>query len=110
MPTQTAFRSVHYDFRSRNGFVWPFPGNDAVAPGPFDLDNKGGCPSYLGDGICLAHTTSGAASGRIPLHTVLVCSYEEDDVLGQGQDSGTGFLHDAQQSPAQQCHAAAPSA
>ena len=81
-----AFRSVHYDFRSRNGFQWPFPGQTAEAVGPFDPDNMTGCPSYDGDGICLATTAAGAASGGIPMHTVLVCEYDEADVLGQGQN------------------------
>jgi len=83
-----AFRSVHYDFRSRNGFQWPFPGQTAEAVGPFDPDNMTGCPSYDGDGICLATTAAGAASGGIPMHTVLVCEYDEADVLGQGQNGG----------------------
>jgi len=81
-----AFRSVHYDFRSRNGFQWPFPGQTAEAVGPFDPDNMTGCPSYDGDGICLATTAAGASSGGIPMHTVLVCEYDEADVLGQGQN------------------------
>ena len=86
MTTHTAFRSVHPDFRSRNGFIWPFPGNTAEAPGPFDTDNKGGCPDGRGDGICLATTARAMASGGIPAITVLVCEYDEDDLLGQESD------------------------
>ena len=80
--TRYGFRAVHPNFRSRNNYVWPFPGQTAHAAGPFDADNKGGCPRYDGDGICLATTARGAASGGIPLITVLVCSYGVADVLG----------------------------
>ena len=86
MTTHTAFRAVHPDFRSRNGFVWPFPGNTAEAPGPFIRSNKGGCPDREGDGICLATTARAMASGGIPAITVLVCEYDDTDLLGQEQD------------------------
>src|SRR5574343_91595 len=78
--THYAFRAVHPDFRSRNGYVWPFPGGTATASDP-DPRNTAACPSREGDGICLATTARGAASGGIPLHTVLVCSYTDDDLL-----------------------------
>ena len=77
-----AFRTVHPDFRSSRGYVWPFPGRVAKAAGPF-TDHKGGCPQAVGDGICLATTWQGAASGAIPAITVLVCSYLPSDLLGQ---------------------------
>ena len=79
--TRTAFRAVHPDFRSSRGFVWPFPGGEAVAAGPF-TDHEGGCPQSAGDGICLAHTWAGVASGGIPAFTVLVCEYDAADLLG----------------------------
>ena len=67
-----AFRSVHYDFRSRNGFQWPFPGQTAEAVGPFDPDNMTGCPSYDGDGICLGTSVRQCgSSGRCPQQTRL---------------------------------------
>ena len=76
------FRAVHPDFRSSRGYVWPFPGGVAKASGPFtDTPNKG-CPSRVGDGICLANTAEGMASGRIPAITVLVCAYRPSDLLG----------------------------
>ena len=76
-----AFRTVHPDFQSSRGYVWPFPGRIAKASGPF-TDHKGGCPQAEGDGICLATTWAGAASGGIPAITVLVCSYLPGDLLG----------------------------
>ena len=81
-----AFRAVHPDLRSSHGFVWPFPGKVAKAAGPFDLDNKGGCPSAPGDGICLGLTWRGVTSGSIPAITVLVCSYLPADLLGTEAD------------------------
>lgn len=81
-----AFRSVHSDFRSSRGFVWPFPGQEAVAAGPFTDRHDNGCPAYNGDGICLATTAAGMASGQIPATTVLVCSYDPADLLGTEPD------------------------
>lgn len=79
--TRTAFRAVHPDFRSSRGYVWPFPDGTAEAAGPF-TDHEGGCPQAPGDGICLAHTWAGVASGGIPAFTVLVCEYDAADLLG----------------------------
>jgi len=79
--TRTAFRAVHPDFRSSRGYVWPFPGGTAEASGPF-TGHTGGCPQAPGDGICLAHTWAGVASGGIPAIAVLVCEYDEADLLG----------------------------
>ena len=81
-----AYRSVHPDFRSSRGYVWPPPGKVAKAAGPFDRDNKGGCPSAPGDGICLGLTWQGVASAGIPAITVLVCSYLPADLLGTEAD------------------------
>ena len=82
----TAFRAVHPDFRSSRGFVWPFPGGEAVAAGPFTDRPNNGCPAHEGDGICLAHSWSGVASGGIPAITVLVCDYDPADLLGTEPD------------------------
>jgi len=79
----TAFRVVHPDFASSRGYVWPFPGGRATAPGPIITSNTGGCPEQIGDGLCLAKTWKGAASGGIPASTVLICTYTAADVLGE---------------------------
>ncbi len=86
MKNRIAFRAVRPDFRSRHDFVWPFPGKVAKAPGPFWTDNTGGCPTAVGDGLCLAKTWDGSASGGIPAITVLVCEFREKDVLGEDHD------------------------
>ena len=80
-PMLWAWRVVHPDFTSRDDFKWPFPGNWCEAPGPF-LAHEDPCPGAPGDGVCLAKTWSGAASGRITARAVLVCGYFQSDVLG----------------------------
>ncbi len=81
-----AWRSVHPDFRSRNNYRWPYPGNWATASGPYHTLNNDPCPAAEGDGICLAHTLYGAGSGGIRLGTGLICAYLEPDVLGHDRD------------------------
>ncbi len=75
-------RSVRPDFRSSNGFRWPFPGGVAEAPGPIIAPNRGACPQSEGDGICTAITAYGMASGGIPAITVLITAHAASDVLG----------------------------
>jgi len=77
-----AFRAVHPDLRSRNGFRYPWPGKWATAPGPFITENTTGCPKAEGDGLCVAKTVSGAGQGGIPFRTVLIVGYRPADVLG----------------------------
>jgi hypothetical protein len=77
-----AFRAVHPDLRSRNGFRYPWPGKWATAPGPFITENTTGCPQAEGDGLCVAKTVSGAGQGGIPFRTVLIVGYRPADVLG----------------------------
>jgi uncharacterized protein YjbI with pentapeptide repeats len=83
-----AFRSVHPDLTSTHGYRWPFPGHWAEATGPFTV--AGGmspaCPSAVGDGLCLARTLAGAASGQIKATTGLICAYLESDLLGSDGD------------------------
>ena len=81
-------RSVRPDLRSSRDFRWPYPGQDAVAPGPI-LDHRGSCPQELGDGICTATTASGMASGGLPAITVLLTAHAAADVVG---DTESGKL------------------
>ena len=78
-----AFRSVHPDFHSSRGYRWPFPAKWAEASGPFVKENTGPCPDAEGDGICVASTYRGMASGGIPAITLLLCAFAEKDVLGE---------------------------
>jgi hypothetical protein len=81
-------RTVWPDFTSSNGYRWPFPGGVAEAPGPI-LDHRGSCPQQPGDGICVATTAAGMASGGIPADAVLLTAHRTADVVG---DSGHGKL------------------
>lgn len=80
-----AIRSVHPDGRSKYDFRWPFKGK-VEAPGPFIASNKDGCPSQIGDGICLARSWRGMASGPIPAVTLLLVAYSSANVLGRTDD------------------------
>jgi len=75
-------RAVHPDFRSSRGFRWPWPGGEALAPGPIVESNAGACPEQEGDGICTALTAQGMASGGVPAVTVLVTAHATADELG----------------------------
>ena len=84
----TAWRAVHPDLRSSNGFRWPFPDKKAVAPLPegFEFTRGNPCPGFVGDGLCLAKTWAGAASGGIPAITCLEVTYKPEHVLGEDAD------------------------
>jgi hypothetical protein len=87
-----SMRAVRADFRSRDGFRWPWPGGVAKAPGPI-LRHRDSCPRYVGDGICVATTARGMASGWIPAITVLLTAHAEAHVVG---DSELGKLRVAE--------------
>jgi len=84
----TAWRAVHPDLRSSRGYRWPWPGNEAVAPLPEgkEFTRGGPCPEFPGDGLCLAKTWRGAASGSIPAITCLLVEFDPADVLGEDDD------------------------
>ena len=76
------WRAVHPDLRSRDGYRYPFPGQWADAGGPI-LGHTDACPRAAGDGLCVAKTWRGAASGGIPATTVLLVGYDQADVYGE---------------------------
>lgn len=76
------FLAVRADFTSTHGFRWPFPGKWTDADGPFCADNTGACPRSIGDGICVATSWAGMASGDIPALNILLIGYREADILG----------------------------
>ncbi len=88
MTTRTAWRACHPDLRSSHGYRWPFPGQEAVAPLPDGREFTRGepCPQFKGDGLCLAKTCAGAASGAIPAITCLTVEFDDADVLGEDAD------------------------
>ncbi len=83
MTIRTAWRVVHVDFTSSRNFTWPFPGGTVETPGPYTYGAA--CPSAPGDGVCLAKTWRGAASGGIPAHLALIVEYDNADVLGEDE-------------------------
>ena len=88
MTTRIAWRACHPDLRSSYGYRWPWPGNEATAPLPDDREFTRGdpCPRFIGDGLCLAKTWRGAASGSIPAITCLLVEFDPGDVLGEDDD------------------------
>jgi hypothetical protein len=77
-------RAVRADLRSSRGFRWPFPGQWADAPGPI-REHRGSCPIAVGDGICVATTVAGMASGGITARTMLLCAFSSDDIVGDSE-------------------------
>lgn len=81
-------KSVHADLITTKRFKYPFPGNWAVASGPF-LNHKGSCPEDVGDGLCVATSWQGMASGGITARTLLLVAYASTEMLGDDeQDQG----------------------
>src|SRR5947208_163091 len=61
-------KAVHADFESSHGFIWAFPGGRSTSP---KKPRRGGpCPSFDGDGLCVALDAVGAAQGGHVLSTV----------------------------------------
>ena len=79
------WKAVRADLTSLRQFQYPARG---WACGDFDVrrSNHGPCPTAAGDGLCVALTFKGAASGGISAHTGLVVGYYPEDVLGADID------------------------
>ena len=84
------WRVIRPDFRSRDGYRWPYPGNWAESPDDGrDLtpDHPGeACPSWTIGGLCLARTWSGSRSGGVSTHVGLIVAYHPHDLLGSDDD------------------------
>ena len=78
-----AIKSTRPDLTTYGGYRWPYPGRWAEATDP-DPAHTGACPSRPGDGLCVAWTWAGMASGGIPARTLLLVAYAAGDVLGSG--------------------------
>jgi hypothetical protein len=79
---ELAWKVVRPDGRTRGDFRWPFKGAVKV-PKSKVLPHRGACPEQGGDGLCLAKTWAGAASGGLPAITGLVVAYKVTDILGE---------------------------
>ena len=82
-------KSVHPDLRTTHGYRWPAPGDIAECDPDLIIDiNTDACPAQVGDGLCVATSWRGMASGGIPARTLLLVAYTCSDVLGRGVDAG----------------------
>jgi uncharacterized protein YjbI with pentapeptide repeats len=81
------FRINNLDMTSSRNYRWPFPGKWARASGPFTVSGDP-CPSSEGDGICIAHTLGGAASGGLLIGRSigLLLAYHNADVLASNSE------------------------
>lgn len=77
------WKIVRPDLRTRNGYRWPWPGNWAECDNEHPFTVGDACPQFEGDGLCIAKTWKGAASGGYPAVTALLLAYWADDVLGE---------------------------
>ena len=80
-------KSVKPDLRTYQGYQWPFPGGVAHAQ-DVDPTNTDACPGRPGDGLCVATTWQGMASGGIPARTLLLVAYRGADILGRDEEGG----------------------
>ena len=83
---ELAWKVVRPDGRTYNDFRWPFHGAVVCDPERIVRGNRGPCPVRNGDGLCLAKTWDGAASGGVPAFTGLAVAYDRGDVLGESED------------------------
>lgn len=74
-------KAVHADLRAFGGFRWPCPGN-WVEASAIDASNHGPCPSWWGDGLCIALSWAGMAAGGVAANALLLVGYAAADVLG----------------------------
>ena len=77
-----ALKSTQPDLTTRYGYRWPFPGKIATASGPFS-ESTDSCPEWRGDGICVATTYAGMATGGYPAITLLLVAFRTSDVLAE---------------------------
>ena len=70
-------KSVGFDGRTKFGFEWPEPGQET---GRYELlDHDSSCPRTKGDGLCVATTWAGMASGGYRAFCLLVVAYRSSE-------------------------------
>ena len=70
-------KSVGFDGRTKSGFEWPEPGQET---GRYELlDHDSSCPRMKGDGLCVATTWAGMASGGYRAFCLLVVAYRSSE-------------------------------
>ena len=79
------WKVVQPDGRTYKDFRWPLvSGAKVVAANPKKHNDP--CPTALGDGLCVAKTWSGAASGGYAAITGLLLGYRPQDVLAESTE------------------------
>ena len=87
--THWGVKSVRPDLRTHGGYLWPLPGGVAECdPELIVASNSGACPRSEGDGLCVATSWRGMASGSIPAATLLLVAYSSADILGRDDTAG----------------------
>ena len=82
-------KSVQPDLRTYGGYQWPYPGQTATCdPDRLVPENTDACPWQPGDGLCVATSWRGMASGGIPARTLLLVAYSSDEVRGRVDELG----------------------
>ena len=82
-------KSVSLDRRTHGDYKWPHPGHVAECdPERVLRANKGACPERKGDGLCVATSWAGMASGSQSARLILLVAYASGDVLGRDDDAG----------------------
>ena len=82
-------KSTRPDLTTLNGYQWPFPGGIAECdPKKIDAESASACPRHEGDGLCVATSWRGMASGGLPARTLLLVAYGADEVLGRDDTEG----------------------
>ena len=81
-------KSVHPDLITTMGFRWALPGGLNISNDALNRKNTDACPTRQGDGLCVATSWRGMASGGIPARTLLLVAYREEDVVGRDIPQG----------------------
>ena len=74
------------DLTTTHGFRWASPGGMNVSNEHLERGNGGACPRVPGDGLCVATTWRGMASGGIPARTLLLVAYRAADAAGMEEN------------------------
>ena len=82
-----ALKSVWPDGRTSHDFRWPLTRKTVTVAGPM-LPHKDACPKKPGDGLCLATSWRGMASGGIPAITLLLVAFHSSNVHGTDKAAG----------------------
>lgn len=81
-----ALKAVRPDFRTRGNFQWAFPGKWTRDPADTGTYSTGVCPIQPGDGLSVAKTAKGMASGGYSPVTVLIVGFASTDLLAEDDD------------------------